>query len=41
VFLRDGRVVHAADRPDALRAMYRDLMARVVTAADAPDLTSR
>jgi len=41
VFLRDGRVVHAADRPDALRAMYRDLMARVGTAADAPDLTSR
>ncbi|MBI2187504.1 MAG: ABC transporter ATP-binding protein [Acidobacteria bacterium] len=28
VFLRDGRMVHAADRPDALRAMYRDIMTR-------------
>jgi heme exporter protein A len=28
VFLRDGRMVHAVDHPDALRAMYRDLMSR-------------
>ena len=30
VFLRDGRMVHAADRPDALRAMYRDVMTRPI-----------
>lgn len=28
VFLRDGRVVQAIDRPDALRATYRSLMTR-------------
>jgi heme exporter protein A len=28
VFLRAGRMVHAADRPDALRAMYREVMTR-------------
>jgi heme ABC exporter ATP-binding subunit CcmA len=28
VFLRDGRMVHAVDRPGALRAMYRDVMTR-------------
>lgn len=27
VFLRDGRMAVAAERPDALRAMYRDVMA--------------
>jgi ABC-type multidrug transport system ATPase subunit len=26
VFLRNGRMVHAVDRPDALRAMYREIM---------------
>jgi len=26
LFLRDGRVVRTADRPDALRAMYREVM---------------
>jgi ABC-type multidrug transport system ATPase subunit len=29
VFLRDGRMVHAADRSDALRSTYRAVMARV------------
>ncbi len=28
VFLRDGRMVHAVDRPDALRATYREVMTR-------------
>lgn len=28
VFLRDGRMAAAADRPDALRSMYRDVMTR-------------
>jgi heme exporter protein A len=28
VFLRDGRMVHAVDRPGPLRAMYRDVMTR-------------
>ena len=33
VFLRDGRMVHAVDRPDALRAMYRDVMTRADVAS--------
>jgi len=28
VFLRDGRIVDAVDRPEALRSTYRDVMAR-------------
>ncbi|MGH9254432.1 MAG: ABC transporter ATP-binding protein [Vicinamibacterales bacterium] len=28
IFLRDGRIVDAVDRPDALRTIYRDIMAR-------------
>jgi ABC-type multidrug transport system ATPase subunit len=28
VFLRDGRMIHAVDRPDTLRAMYREVMTR-------------
>lgn len=28
VFLRDGRMVHSAERPEALRALYRDVMTR-------------
>jgi ABC-type multidrug transport system ATPase subunit len=28
VFLRDGRMVDSADKPDALRAMYRQVMAK-------------
>lgn len=28
VFLRDGRMVEVIDRPEALRSMYRDIMAR-------------
>jgi ABC-type multidrug transport system ATPase subunit len=26
IFLRDGRMAAAADRPDGLRSMYRDVM---------------
>jgi ABC-type multidrug transport system ATPase subunit len=33
VFLRDGRMVAAADRPAALRSLYRDVMARAHVAA--------
>jgi hypothetical protein len=33
VFLLDGRMIHAADRPDALRAMYRDVMTRASAAS--------
>jgi ABC-type multidrug transport system ATPase subunit len=35
VFLRDGRTVSTADRPEALRLMYRDVMNRPPQAADA------
>jgi heme ABC exporter ATP-binding subunit CcmA len=28
VFIRDGRMVDAVDRPEALRSMYRDIMGR-------------
>jgi ABC-type multidrug transport system ATPase subunit len=33
IFLRDGRMTAAADRPDALRSMYRDVMARPLDAS--------
>ncbi|MBI3048276.1 MAG: ABC transporter ATP-binding protein [Acidobacteria bacterium] len=33
VFLRDGRMIHTADRPGALRAMYRDVMTRANVAS--------
>jgi heme ABC exporter ATP-binding subunit CcmA len=36
VFLRDGRMVEAIDRPGALRATYRAVMTRPIVGAGAP-----
>jgi ABC-type multidrug transport system ATPase subunit len=33
IFLRDGRMVEAVDRPEALRTVYRDVMSRTRTAS--------
>ena len=35
VFLRDGRVVAAADRPESLRAMYREVISHAQAALTA------
>jgi ABC-type multidrug transport system ATPase subunit len=39
LFLRDGRVVHTVDRPDALRAVYRAVMSpsRALSGSSRPD----